>query len=208
MLCCSIKGKHAKLNHFDLSPGHLDCLQAQVWPIIAKLSNTVANERTRFLKRQSAPHLHLWKSYKHGMQSAKFLSHPRQLICTRMVQTKTKSRKHGTTPPAAQPLIAQDAAGEQTTSDKNGVTSTTKMTTWGPTNVSQAVQYERQLSKIINDAEMMLLTSNGNDDIATPFVYSLFEIMRTRGVELEDANHEVVLRAISDHKMYKMKQIK
>ena len=208
MLHCNIKGKHAKLNHFDLGPGQLDSAWAQVWPITAKLSNTAANGRIGFLT--DSWHL----AYTNGKpinmvcKVQNFLPHWWKSNCTRLVQTKTTSWKHGMAAPAAQPLMTQGTAGEQTTGNQKEGANTTKMTTRSPTNISKAIQYERQLSKIINDVEMVLLTSNGNDDSATPFVYLLFEIMRTRGIKLEDANPKVVHRAISDHKMHKLVKVK
>ena len=68
MLCCNIKGNHAELKHFDLSPGHLDGAQAQAWPITAKLSNIAAYGRTRFLTDSLYPTY----TYKYGMQIVKF----------------------------------------------------------------------------------------------------------------------------------------
>ena len=49
---------------------------------------------------------------------------------------------------------------------------------------------------------------NGTQDIATPLVFSLFKIMRTQGLEVDNANPEVVKDAIQDKTMKQLVKFK
>lgn len=64
--------------------------------------------------------------------------------------------------------------------------------------------YERSMSQIIKDTEVLINNSTGSTDIATPFVHSLFECLRSREVKIQIDNPEVVLQAIQDPNMKKI----
>ena len=49
------------------------------------------------------------------------------------------------------------------------------MDSYGPMNINMAVQYESGLGKIINNVQMILLSSIQSDDITILFVYSKFK---------------------------------
>ena len=51
---------------------------------------------------------------------------------------------------------------------------------------------------------MLIINSDGTRDTATTLVYSMFEVMRTRGLEVENANPEIVISAIEDKLMKKL----
>ena len=130
MLCCNIKVKHAKLKYLDLSHGHLDSTSAQVWPIIAELSNTAANGRSGFVIDSWNP------TYTHGKPINmmcnvwNFLFHESRFknkqIAKIMAKTKIIKRGANTAPPEAQASTS---------------TADTAMGTQGSTNPKVATEY-------------------------------------------------------------------
>ena len=80
----------------------------------------------------------------------------------------------------------QMSQGNQSTSTKNkAATAATTSTSTGAitrdrgSTVSEAVVYEQALNRVANETELLIMKSDGTPDIATTFVYSMFEVMRT-----------------------------
>lgn len=51
---------------------------------------------------------------------------------------------------------------------------------------------------------MLLLKSEGTQDIASTLVYSMFEVIHTHGLEVDSANPELEINAIEDVTMKKL----
>ena len=67
--------------------------------------------------------------------------------------------------------------------------------------VSKAVVYERALNRAAKETELLIMKSDGTQDITTTFVYSIFEVMRTQGLEVDNANPGIVIETIQDKTM-------
>ena len=87
------------------------------------------------------------------------------------------------------------------------VTAATASTSKGATTrvcgstLSQAVVYERALNKAAKDTEILIMDLDCTQDTATTFVYSMFEVMRTHGLEVNNTNPEIVIDEIQDNTM-------
>lgn len=149
--------------------------------------------------RQLAPHLYSWKSYKYGMQGAKFPflhSHSRCI----WHHGKNEAYYLGW----RKPTIHKHHYGSNTTTTTQEIAPSTSQTgTDVGATISKAIIYERALNKVAKDVEVLLLKSDGKQDIATLPVYSMFEVMRTRGLEVDNANPEIIINAIEDVTMKK-----
>ena len=55
---------------------------------------------------------------------------------------------------------------------------------------------------------MLIINSDSTQDIATTLVYSMFEVMRTRGLEVNNTNPEIVISTIEDKTMKELVQYK
>ena len=66
---------------------------------------------------------------------------------------------------------------------------------------SLAVQYEQLLNQVLHDFEMLLLMTDGKNELAPMLVYSVFDVICSRGLEIEKGNPEIVINSIQDQKM-------
>ena len=69
------------------------------------------------------------------------------------------------------------------------------------------MQYERSLNQVLRDFKA-LTTSDGKKDLAPTLVYVIFEVMRSRGLEIEKGNPEMVIVAIDNQKMMRLVKYK
>ena len=61
---------------------------------------------------------------------------------------------------------------------------------------SPAVQYEQSLNQVLCDFEMLLLMTDGKNELALMLVYSIFDVMCSRGLEIEKENPEIMINLI------------
>ena len=66
------------------------------------------------------------------------------------------------------------------------------------TTVSPAVVYDRALKKVVKDIKVLLLKSDRTSDITMTLVQSMFEVMRTWSLEVDNANPDAVIHATED----------
>ena len=63
---------------------------------------------------------------------------------------------------------------------------------------SPAVQYEQSLNQVLHDFEMILLMTDGKYELVPTLVYSVFDVMCSRGLEIEKGNPEIMINSIQD----------
>lgn len=153
------------------------------------------------LDRQSTPCLYSWKRYKYGMQGVKFPFQSQFSLenrtCSKF-QTWHRQRRHSkkqssTTKYNYNRINNSNNSNYQhcfNTPSSNGqykhgvgtgenVTPSISTALRGHVNPTEAVMYERNLSQIIKDTEVLINNSTGSMDIAMPLIHSLFECMRS-----------------------------
>ena len=60
------------------------------------------------------------------------------------------------------------------------------------------MQYEQSLNQVLYDFEMLLLMADGKTELALTLVYAVFEVMHSRGLEIEKGNPEIMINSIQD----------
>ena len=133
-----------------------------------------------------------------------------------MAQTKTTQRKSQAPPQniSTTALLTTSSSGTSTSTAPSGAQSTSgtsgpstsssspstiqKPSTRSAVKGSPAFQYEQSLNQVLCDLKMLLKMSDGKTELALTLVYAVFDVMCTRGHEIEKGNPEIVINLIQD----------